>query len=123
MLIGWTGIAGVVIAVIGILSIPVISPLIINLTGSIFVDIPIEKIFFTLLLFILTPVRLGFITRKQIVKKKGMPYFNKLKEIFPEISASDVLLIIFFFFAEVSDKILSEPVLFIYTALGFLFTI
>lgn len=124
MLIGWTGIAGarvenaLVIAVIGLLAIPILSPLIINLTGSSFVAVPVKELFFVLLLFILVPMVLGYFTRKQIIKKKGMRYFGEIKNILPGISASGVLLIIFFSVAKVSEKILAQPMLFVYAAAG-----
>jgi arsenite transporter len=124
MLIGWTGIAGarvenaLVIAVIGLLSIPVISPFIISFSGSSFIDVPTVELFRNLLLFILIPLVLGYLTRKQIIKKKGMKYFGEIKTALPGISASGVLIIIFFSVAKVADKIISDPILFAYVAMG-----
>lgn len=124
MLIGWTGIAGarvenaLVIAVIGLLSIPVISPIIINLTGSSFVEVPAGDLFRNLLLFILIPMVMGYITRKQIIKRKGMQFFGEVKNILPGISASGVLIIIFFSVGKVADKIIAQPMLFAYVGIA-----
>ncbi len=124
MLIGWSGIAdasvedALVIAVIGLLLIPVVSPLILKISGGVFVTFSIQKLFFTLLSFILIPLILGFFTRKWIIAKKGKPYFMKIKKIFPGISASGILVIVFFSVAKVAREVISKPEIFLIILVG-----
>ncbi len=124
MLIGWSGIAdasvedALVIAVIGLLLIPVVSPLILKISGGVFVTFSIQKLFFTLLSFILIPLILGFFTRKWIIAKKGKPYFMEIKKIFPGISASGILVIVFFSVAKVAREVISKPEIFLIILVG-----
>ena len=102
MLIGWSGIAdasiedALIIAVLGLLLIPLISPIIIKLSGGIFVSFSTETLFIILLSYIFIPLALGLLTRHIIIKRKGMEYFMNIKKFFPGISAIGVLLIVFF---------------------------
>lgn len=124
MLIGWAGIAdasvedALVIAVSGLLLIPVISPLILKLSGGVFVSFKIATLFVILLSYIILPLLLGFYTRRAIIKKKGMEYFMKIKKYFPGISALGVLLIVFFSVAKVSRLVIKKPVIFLIVLLG-----
>ena len=124
MLIGWSGIAdasvesALVIAVIGLLLIPFISPLIIQFSGGPMVPIETDKLFFNLLLYILVPLILGYFTRRTIIKRKGQQYFMNLKQYFPGLSATGILLIVFFSVAKVATEVLKEPVVFLLVAGG-----
>lgn len=124
MLIGWSGIAdasvedALIIAVVGLLLIPVVSPLILKVSGGVFVTFSIRKLFFTMLSFILIPLILGFFTRRWIISKKGKQYFMKIKKIFPGISASGILLIVFFSVAKVAREVISKPEIFLMILIG-----
>lgn len=82
MLIGWTRIAdasvenAIVIAVIGLLLIPVVSPMIIKLSGSAIIPIDVYKVVLTLLIYILIPLALGFYTRHEIIRSMGERVFH-----------------------------------------------
>lgn len=86
MLIGWSGIAdasvedALVIAVAGLLLIPVISPIILKLSGGIFVSFSIKTLFILLLSYIFIPLILGLLTRHIIIRRKGMEYFMDIKK-------------------------------------------
>ena len=124
MLIGWSGIAdasvenALVIAVIGLLLIPVISPIIITLSGGVFVSFNIKILVLFLLSYILIPLIFGLLTRHMIIKKKGKEYFMEIKKFFPGISATGILLIVFFSVAKVSRIVLSQPIIFLLVFIG-----
>jgi len=122
MLIGWTGIAdasvedAIVIAVAGLLLLPLLSPVLVRISGNAIIPIPTLRLAGHLLLYIILPLILGYITRKRIIAVKGKPYFMELKKVFPGISATGILLIIFFSVAKVADIILHKPFLFLIVA-------
>ena len=119
MLIGWSGIAdasvadALVIAVTGLLLIPFLSPILIYLNGGIFATINVTLLFIILLLYILVPLALGLITRREIIRKKGKEYFMSIKKYLPGISALGILLIVFFSVAKVSRKVMEQPQVFV----------
>ncbi len=124
MLIGWSGIAdasvedALVIAVVGLLLIPILSPIILKISGGIFVSFKIKTLFIILLSYIIVPLILGLLTRHMIIKKKGMDYFLNIKKIFPGISATGILLIVFFSVAKVSRIVISKPIVFVMIFVG-----
>ncbi len=124
MLIGWSGIAdasvedALVIAVFGLLLIPLISPFLLKLNGGVFVRFELKVLFVLLLTYIVVPLVLGMVTRGWIIKKKGREYFMNIKRVFPGISATGILLIVFFSVAKVSRMVLSHPVIFLLVFLG-----
>lgn len=124
MLIGWSGIAdaqvesALVIAVIGLLLIPVLSPLLIAVNGMAFVSINIYELVFVLLSYIIIPLVLGYITRYEIIKRKGKKYFMHVKMFFPGISAIGILLIIFFSVAKVARFVIATPEVFLLVIAG-----
>ena len=124
MLIGWTGIAdasvedALVVAVIGLMLIPIISPLIVTYIGGPIIDIDTLGLVKNLAIFIFAPMILGYITRRIIIEKKGRPYFMDIKQYFPGISASGILLIIFFSVAKVAPQVLENPIVFLQVAGG-----
>ena len=124
MLIGWTGIAeasvedALVVAVIGLMLIPVISPIIVIYLGGPIIDINPLDLFKNLSIFIFAPMVLGYFTRKQIIKKKGMPYFMDIKQYFPNVSALGILVIIFFSVSKVANEVIENPMVFLQVAGG-----
>ncbi len=122
MLIGWTGIAdasvedALVIAVIGLFLIPVLSPLIVRLSGGPLLPVDTAKLFVNLFVFILVPLVCGYFTRREIIRRRGMPYFMDLKKYFPGVSATGILLIIFFSVAKVAHHVVGQPVIFLQVA-------
>ena len=127
MLIGWSGIAdasvedALVIAITGLLLIPFISPVLIKISGSAIMAIDASKVFLFLGLYIIIPLILGFYTRHIIIKKKGRKYFISIKKYLPGVSATGILLIIFFTVAKVSRIVIMNPMIFILVFAG-LFT-
>ena len=124
MLIGWSGIAdasvedALVIAVAGLLLIPLLSPLIIKISGGPIIPVDVKTLVLSLLVYILIPLVLGYFTRKAIIRKKGMPYFMKVKEYFPGISAIGILVIIFFSVAKIAPEAVQHPIVFLQVAGG-----
>ncbi len=119
MLIGWSGIAdasvanALVVAVIGLLLIPILSPILIYINGGIFAAINIMQLVIILLLYILIPLSLGALTRREIIRRKGRKYFMDIKKYLPGISAMGILLIVFFSVAKVSPKVIDAPQMFL----------
>jgi len=126
MLIGWTGIAdasvenAIVIAVLGLCLLPILSPILVRISGGAIIPIPTYRLAGNLMLYILIPLILGYLTRKRIITAKGMPYFMELKKVFPGISATGILIIIFFSVGKVARIILHKPVLFLLVAAALL---
>lgn len=126
MLIGWTGIAdasvenAIVIAVLGLCLLPILSPILVRISGGAIIQIPTYRLAGNLMLYILIPLILGYLTRKRIITAKGMPYFMELKKVFPGISATGILIIIFFSVGKVARIILHKPVLFLLVAAALL---
>ncbi|RUA16982.1 MAG: arsenic resistance protein [Clostridia bacterium] len=124
MLIGWSGIAdasvedALVIAVIGLLLIPILSPIIIRFSGGTLIPIDAKSLFINLLIFILIPLILGYFTRRAIIDRKGMPYFMEIKKYFPGVSALGILLIIFFSVAKVAHQVVGHPIVFLQVAVA-----
>ena len=122
MLIGWSGIAdasvedALVIAVIGLLLIPILSPIIIRFSGGPLIPIDVKSLFINLLVFILIPLILGYFTRRTIINRKGMPYFKGIKKYFPGVSSLGILLIIFFSVAKVAHQVVGHPIVFLQVA-------
>jgi len=124
MLIGWSGIADVsvedalVIAVTGLLLIPILSPIILKVSGGMFVSFSVQTLVILLLSYIIIPLVLGLLTRHIIIAKRGMEYFRDIKKFFPGISAIGILLIVFFSVAKVSRIVINEPIIFILVLMG-----
>ncbi len=124
MLIGWSGIAdasvedALVIAVVGLLLIPVISPWLVKLSGGALLPIDAKAVALNLLLYIIVPLILGYLTRRAIIRRKGMPYFMHVKQYFPGISALGILLIVFFSVAKVAGQVMAHPIVFLQVAVG-----
>jgi len=126
MLIGWSGIAdasiedALVIAVIGLLLIPLLSPLIVHFSGGPIIPINTVRLLINLLLYIIIPLVLGYLTRHLLIRKKGQPYFMHIKQYFPGLSAIGILLIVFFSVAKVAPKVIQQPIVFLLVAGGLL---
>jgi ACR3 family arsenite efflux pump ArsB len=124
MLIGWSGIAdasvedALVIAVVGLLMIPFVSPAIVKLSGGPLIPIDSRKLMMSLLVYIVLPLILGYFTRREIIRRKGMPYFMTFKKSFSGVSALGILLIIFFSVAKVAPQVVQHPIVFLQVASG-----
>ena len=119
MLIGWSGIAdasvadALVIAVAGLLLIPFLSPILIYLNGGVFATVNPVQLMVILLFYIVVPLALGMLTRREIIRKKGRAYFMSIKKYLPGISAMGILLIVFFSVAKVSREVIEKPEIFL----------
>ena len=119
MLIGWSGIAdasvadALVIAVVGLLLIPILSPILIYLNGGIFTTINVFQLVAILLVYTLASILLGMVTRKMIIKKKGKEYFMSIKKYLPGVSALGILLIVIFSVAKVSNLVIRDQEIFL----------
>ena len=119
MLIGWTGIAdasvedSLVIAVVGLLLIPFISPVIVKLSGGAIVRVPFFQLMGSLLIYILVPLGLGLATRHWIIRRWGRETFTEIKRYFPGVSATGILIIVFFSVAKVARVVIAHPIVFL----------
>ena len=126
MIIGWSGIAGasvedaLVVAVIGLLSIPVMSPLLTALLLGSSLQVDVGRLFLALLGYIIVPLLLGYYTRRWIIAKKGMTYFNSLRGILPGFSALGILLIVFLASLKAARAVISTPLILVLIAVSLL---
>ena len=124
MLIGWSGIADAsvedafVVAVIGLLSIPFISPLFTKVILGSSLQIDLTKLFLALLSYIMIPLAAGYYTRRGIIRRKGKDYFNKLKAVLPGFSALGILLIVLLASIKSAKIVLGTPIIIIALILG-----
>jgi len=124
MLIGWSGLAdasvedALVIAVVGLLLIPVLSPVLVRLSHGPGLATDTVDIIKNLLVYVLVPLSFGFITRRTIIKRKGMPYFMNIKKYLPGFSACGILVIVFFSVARVAPQVITNPIVFLQVAFG-----
>ncbi len=124
MLIGWSGIAdasvedAIVIAVTGLFLLPFLSPILVRINAGALLPIHTLTLAGNLLMYIAVPLFLGYITRKSIIRRKGKATFMELKKVFPGISATGILIIIFFSVAKIAPLILHQPFLFVLVAAG-----
>ncbi|MCE4614539.1 MAG: hypothetical protein F7B60_03310 [Desulfurococcales archaeon] len=115
MLIGWTGIAGasvedaLVVAVLGLLLIPLVSPILLSIVGGVFIEFNALNLGLLLLMYILVPLFLGFLTRRYLERRLGKKGFMEVKKYLPGVSATGVLLIVFIATARVSRLIVTHP--------------
>jgi ACR3 family arsenite efflux pump ArsB/CBS domain-containing protein len=116
MTISWTGMAkgnmpaAVKMTVFGLLIGSVATPFYVKALMGASVDIPLQKIFIQIAVVILLPLILGNITQRFIIKKYGMPKYQKdIKQKFPPISTLGVLAIVFVAMALKSQSIMSNP--------------
>ncbi len=126
MLIGWSGIAdastedALVIAVVGLMLIPFLSPVIVHFSGGALFPINTLQLLTHLLLYIVIPFILGYFTRRYIIRTKGQSYFMQIKQFFPGVSAIGILLIVFFSVAKVAPIVIKQPIVFLLVAGGLL---
>ncbi len=126
MIIGWSGIAGasvedaLIVAVVGLLTIPFLSPLLTGLYLGSPLQVNLAKLFLALLGYILMPMALGYYTRRTIIRRKGMPYFKSLGQILPGFSALGIVLIVFLASLKSSKIVLREPVILGFIAVSLL---
>ena len=124
MLIGWTGIAGasvedaLVVAVSGLLLIPLVSPILLSIVGGIFIEFSALDLGLLLLTYILAPLFLGFLTRRYLIRRLGKKGFMEVKKYLPGISAIGVLLIVFVATARVAKLIVSTPEILVLVVAG-----
>jgi len=87
------------------------APIVAFLLGVGDVVIPMETLVLSTILFVVTPLVLGFITRTLIIKNKGIEYFNNvfLKK-FDNVTIIGLLLTLIILFSFQGDTILNNPV-------------
>ncbi len=119
MTISWTGMskgnmeAAVKMTVFGLLFGSLLTPLYIKGLMGATVTIPLGKIFSQILIIVLLPMILGFITQSALIKKFGKAQWQKkIKMNFPPVSTLGVLAIVFIAIALKAESIMAAPGLF-----------
>lgn len=116
MTISWTAMAkgnvnaAIKMVVIGLLLGALVSPLYITLFLGEAITVPFMKIFTQILVVVILPTILAFITQKILIKKYTADTFHqKIKPKFPLFSSLGVVLIIFVAISLKADKIVNNP--------------
>ena len=119
MTISWTGMskgnmeAAVKMTVFGLLFGSLLTPLYIKGLMGATVSIPLVKIFTQIIVIVLLPMILGYLTQSELVKKYGKEKWQKqIKKNFPPISTLGVLSIVYIAIALKAKSIMADPVLF-----------
>lgn len=116
MTISWTAMAkgnvnaAIKMVVFGLLLGALLSPLYITLFLGEAITVPFMKIFTQIIVVVILPTILAFITQKILIKKYTKQMFHeKIKPKFPLFSTLGVVLIIFVAISLKADKIVSNP--------------
>lgn len=116
MTISWTAMAkgnvnaAIKMVVFGLLLGALLSPLYITVFLGEAITVPFMKIFTQIIVVVLLPTLLAFVTQKVLIKKYTKETFQKdIKPVFPLFSTLGVVLIIFVAISLKADKIISNP--------------
>ena len=75
------------------------------------ITIPWDTLFLSVVLFVITPLLFGILTRIIVVKKRGVDYFNKVfVKRFNSVTITGLLMTLIILFAFQGDIIISNPV-------------
>lgn len=86
------------------------TPIVALLLGVSNVPVPYDTLFLSLILFVVIPFGAAYITRKNVIKTKGMEYFEKsFLPKFSNITISGLLLTLVIIFSFQGDIILNNP--------------
>lgn len=86
------------------------TPIVALLLGVSNVPVPYDTLFLSLVLFVVIPFGAAYITRKNVIKTKGMEYFEKsFLPKFSNITISGLLLTLVIIFSFQGDIILNNP--------------
>ncbi|MGM0508037.1 MAG: ACR3 family arsenite efflux transporter [Fusobacteriota bacterium] len=86
------------------------TPIVAILLGMSDITVPYDTLFLSVILFVVIPFTAGFITRNQIVKKKGKEYFEKkFLPKFNNITIMGLLLTLVIIFSFQGERILKNP--------------
>lgn len=116
MTISWTGMANgnvaaaVKMTVFGLLIGSFLTPIYIKFLMGTAIEIPMIKIFKQIMIVVVLPLVLGNITRRILISKKGLQYYQKnLKPVFPSFSTLGVLGIVFVAMSLKAQSIFNNP--------------
>lgn len=85
-------------------------PIVTFLLGIGGITIPWNTLIMSVILFVVIPLTLAFITRRAVIKAKGMDYFeNRFLSKFKSTTISGLLLTLIIIFSFQGDKILNNP--------------
>ena len=87
------------------------APIVVFLLGVSDIRIPYETLILSTILFVVIPLISGYLTRKSVVKKKGIDYFeNKFLKKFDNITIVGLLLTLIIIFSFQGEIIINNPV-------------
>ncbi len=87
------------------------APIVLILLGVSDVLVPYDTLFLSVVLFIVIPLAAGYVSRKYILKNKGMEYFeNVFLKKFDNITIIGLLLTLVLLFSFQGDVILNNPI-------------
>lgn len=86
------------------------TPIVAFLLGVTDVTVPYDTLFLSVILFVVIPLAGGYLSRKYIVKHKGMEYFeNVFLKKFDNVTISGLLLTLIIIFSFQGETILNNP--------------
>ena len=115
MAAGWTGFADgnvalvLIIVVVSFLAALAAVPIGASLVVGQFVPVPTDAILKTVLLLLLAPLILGFLTRLALLRWRGMKGYLAIKPSLSAISSLGLLMIVFIAFALKGQQIVAQP--------------
>lgn len=87
------------------------APIVAFLLGVSNVNVPMNTLLLSTLLFVVIPLAMGYITRTLIIKKKGLEYFeNVFVKKFDNVTIVGLLLTLIIIFSFQGNKILNNPI-------------
>ncbi|HYE83962.1 MAG TPA: ACR3 family arsenite efflux transporter [Clostridia bacterium] len=86
------------------------TPIVAFLLGVSNVTVPYDTLFLSVVLFVVIPLAAGYFTRKSVIKKKGLKYFeNEFLKKFDNITIIGLLLTLVIIFSFQGEIILNNP--------------
>ena len=115
MVAGWTGYAkgnvalALVIVALSLLLSIIMIPIWMPILAGVYVDLNALAMFKNVLITVLVPLILGDLTRRMIIRPKGMETFGQIKPILPGTSMLGMYMIVFISMALEANNVIKHP--------------
>lgn len=86
------------------------TPIVMFLLGIGGIRIPYKTLLLSVVLYVVIPLTFGVLSRKMIIKKRGVKYFEEFVKIFDKTTVIGLLLTLIIIFSFQGDVILNKPV-------------
>jgi len=115
---GNQGLNLVMIAIDSLIMIAIYAPLAAFMLGIADIPVPMDVIAFSIGIYVGLPLIMGYISRKKLIKNKGMPWFkNSFSPVMGKISKIALLITLILLFSLQGEVILTQPLIILLIAI------